>query len=149
MASTVVVPVRSIRSSRLSERDDQVVEAGRPRRLDRRLDAHAALGQLLIGPALDPEAEFLGPVPGEGEMGVGVDEPGQGHQAPGIDRHRVRLGRHLVLELVLGPGEDDDALGRRDPAVLDGADLPQALAALGQRPGAGHELAAAGDDEIS
>ena len=96
-----------------------------------------------------PQAEFPGPVPGEGEMGVGVDEPGQDDPALRVDRDRSRGGRHLGQEIVLGPGEHDDAAGRRDPAVLDEADLPQVLAALGQGPGAGHELAASGDDEVS
>ncbi len=93
--------------------------------------------------------EFPGPVPGEGQMRVGIDEPRHGDHSLGVDRDRVRLGRDFGPECVLAPGEDDDALGRGHPAVLDGADLPQVLAAPGQGPGAGHELAAAGNDEIS
>ncbi len=133
----------------LERQGDEVVEAGRPRRFDRGQDAHAPLGQLLVGPALDPQAELPGPVAGEGEVGVGVDEPGQrDHPAP-VDRDRARLGLDLGQESVLAAGVNDDALGRGHPAVLDEADLRESPAPPGQGAGAGQELAAAGDDEIS
>jgi len=148
LASQVVVPEEHAVEP-LERQGQQVVQAGRPRRLDRRLDAHAPLGQLLVGPALKAQPELLGPVTRKGQMGVGVDEPRQHGRSLGVDRDRVRLGRDLGQEPLLGPGIDDDALRRGHPAVLDGADLAQAPAPLGQGPGAGHELAASGDDEIS
>ena len=109
---------------------EEVVQAGRARRLDRRLNAHAPFGQLPVGQTLDPQTEFPGPVPGEGEMGVGVDETGQGDQAPSVDRDGTRLGRDLGQEFVFGPDEDDDAFRRCDPAVLDDAEVPQCPSVL-------------------
>ena len=47
------------------------------------------------------------------------------------------------------PAKTMTPLRRGHPAVLDEADLPQGRASPGEGPGAGHELAAAGDDEIS
>ncbi len=80
---------------------------------------------------------------------MGVDEAGQGDEARRVDRDRPGLGLDPRPELLLGPGEDHEAFRRSQPAVLDDADLPQGRASPGQGPRAGHELAAAGDDEIS
>ena len=89
------------------------------------------------------------PVPGEGEMGVAVDEAGQGDAVPAVDPGRRRRRLDLPAEIVARADEDDLALVRGDPAVLDDAEVEEGVLALRKRAPAGDELTAAGDDAIS
>ncbi|MCK7470203.1 MAG: hypothetical protein MZU95_04910 [Desulfomicrobium escambiense] len=68
------------------------------------LDAHAPFGrELLVASSPGASAGTRpGPVSGEGQVGVGVDEAGQADQSGGVDRRRPSSTRSTVAaELLL------------------------------------------------
>src|SRR6267142_4246241 len=83
------------------------------------------------------------------EVGVRVDEPGHHHRATGVDHDRG-LGALEAFPAVVAAGRDDDAVARRDPAVVDRADIAgrwtDAWALFLQRREREHACAA--DDEV-
>jgi hypothetical protein len=81
---------------------DQLVERRLARRLDRPHDAAGG-----VRSPHQPGGELVGPVPGEGQMGVSVHEPGHDGPAGG-----VQLGLGRAVEVTLG----DDPL---HPSVAD------------------------------
>ena len=73
-------------------RGEKLLLARRARRLDRRQDAAARLGDLGIGDAVEPHLEFSRPIAAIDEMGVAIDEAGGEQSAAAIDllaRRRV------------------------------------------------------------
>jgi hypothetical protein len=99
--------------------------------------------------ALEAEKELVFPVPGEREVGVGVDEARQGDAIPTVDPGRPRRRRDRPAEGFGRSDEDDLALVRGDPAVLDDPEVAERRPSFRERAGGRDELATAGDDAIS
>jgi hypothetical protein len=97
---------------------DQLVEARRARRLHRRDDAAAGRGDRLVAGAFEALLELAGPVTGEDEVGVAVDEPGR---HPGAVQ-RLDLPGLVAGELGAAADPDDPSVGDADRAILDRAE---------------------------
>jgi hypothetical protein len=116
---------------------------------DRGLDAHPFYSQFLVGVAFKPELEFLFPVSGKGEVGVGVDKTREGGESPAVYFGSPVNETKTGSEVGFRADKHNLSLEGGYGSIIKNSDIFKIRTPFGQRSAAGHDLTAVGDEEVS